>query len=166
MSEERILRYLGCSENVIKHCIAVSKYALEIAEKVKIKVDKELIRKGALLHDMGRCKTHGIEHASIGGDIARELGLGEDIARIVERHVGAGIPAQDARKLGLPNKEYCPITPEEKIIAYADNMVKDFKIISFEESVKEFEKILGRNHPGIERMKKLRDEIGKWMNNP
>lgn len=107
-----------CSENVVEHCLAVSEYAYELALAIKNKgyeVDVELVRLGGLLHDIGRSRTHGIEHGVVGAEILRELGFDEKLALIAERHIGAGITKEEAIELGLPPKDYLPITLEEKL---------------------------------------------------
>ena len=158
-SEIEILRRHGCTEDVINHCIAVSKKALEITKRVRVPLNKELIRSGALLHDLGRCKTHKISHGIRGAKIAEKLGLSRDIINIIERHIGAGISAKEAAKAGLPQKDYFPITLEEKIVSYADNLTIGSRTISFEESLDKFNKVLGKGHPAIKRMKDLHNEI-------
>ena len=60
--ELELLRKENTPENVIKHSQAVCKKAMEIASNFD-NADKDLIKKGALLHDIGRSKTHGITHA-------------------------------------------------------------------------------------------------------
>lgn len=160
--EIELLKKAGCSDKVIEHVVAVAKAALNIADEVKIPVDKELIRIGALLHDIGRAKTHGIDHAAAGAQIAREMGMDERIIRIIERHIGSGIPADEALALGLPEKDYLPITPEEKIVSYSDNLISGSKIISFEEALQRFKRLLGKDHPAIERFLKQHKEIEGW----
>jgi uncharacterized protein len=162
MSDIDTLKNFNCPENVIEHCIAVSKNAAAIADRVKIQVDKDMIKRGALLHDIGRCRTHGVEHGVEGGKIIRELGLGEELAKIAERHIGAGLLSDEARKLGLPAGEYCPKSPEEKIVAYADNITRGKKMISFDEGLARFKKALGEDHPAIKRMEELHEEIQSW----
>ena len=49
-----------------------------------------------MLHDIGRSKTQGIMHGVEGAKIATELGLPEAIVNIIERHLGAGIPKEEA----------------------------------------------------------------------
>ncbi len=65
-----LLKKEGASEKVIKHCIAVSECAVEIASKISkknnIDVDLNLVETGGLLHDLGRSKTHGIAHGIAG----------------------------------------------------------------------------------------------------
>jgi uncharacterized protein (TIGR00295 family) len=121
-----ILKKSGCSENVIAHSKAVETHAVRIA--VLAMADKDLVSRGALLHDIGRGKTHGIEHAVVGGEMAKELGLPESIIHIIERHIGAGLNSDEAAKLGLPRKDYIPLALEEKIVAHADNLVGEHTI--------------------------------------
>lgn len=158
----KILREAGCSINVIEHCEAVARLAVQIAEKCLINgvaVNVQLVHVGAILHDIGRSKTHKVHHAIIGAEIARSLGLPEEIALIIERHVGGGITSDEAIKLGWPNKNYVPETIEEKIVSYADKLIEGSKIISIEESIKRFKKELGADHPAIERIMNLHREI-------
>jgi uncharacterized protein (TIGR00295 family) len=119
----RILRDVGCSEEVINHCKAVRKVAVRIAKKAHANI--QLVEAGALLHDIGRSKTQGILHGVEGAKIATELGLPKSIINIIERHLGAGIPKDEAITLGLPPKDYLPITLEEKIVAHADNLIEN-----------------------------------------
>lgn len=163
MPDIDILKSLNCSRTVIEHCIAVSENSIAIAGRVKPKTDKELIMRGAMLHDIGRCKTHGIFHGIEGAKIIREFGLGEKIAKIAERHIGAGITRDEAEKIGFPPGDFCPKSIEEKIVAYADNLTKGANAISFEESIAKFKKILGKNHPSINRMEELHREIQSWI---
>ena len=99
--------------------------ALRIAEKTQANL--ELVEAGALLHDIGRSQTHGIRHGVEGATIARQLGLPERIVLIIERHVGAGIPREEAVQVELPEKDYLPVSLEEKIVCHADNLIDNGK---------------------------------------
>jgi len=159
-----LLRKAGCPQNVIDHCLKVADLAVEVAEacaKRGIAINIQLVEVGALLHDIGRAKTHSIEHCVIGSQIVTEMGLPDEIARIVERHVGAGIPLEEAVQLGLPPREYIPQTLEEKIVCYADKRIDDGKRVSLEETIKKFAEDLGEDHPAIKRLKDLNAEIIK-----
>ncbi|VVB86469.1 HD domain protein [uncultured archaeon] len=134
----------GCPEGVIEHCRAVAAYAREIATDIRIcalkkgehvKIDIDVVYIGGLLHDIGRSRTHGISHAVEGARIAIENGLDEKLVNIIERHIGAGIPIDEAAALGLPVKDYMPSTLEEKIVAHADNLVSGIKVVSLDEQV-------------------------------
>ncbi len=56
------------------------------------------------------------------------------------------------------------MTPEEKIVSYADYLTFSTRFVSFEESLGKFEKILGKGHPAIEKFRTLHLEIQGWMN--
>lgn len=137
MSEEKdryigLLRKAGCSNPVIRHCSVVAATAAALSEKSPF-FDDALVQAGALLHDIGRSATHGIGHAQAGADICRSLGLGEDLARIVECHTGAGLTADECIQLGLLPIDCIPSTPEGALVACADNLVRGEQVITIEE---------------------------------
>ncbi|KUK61835.1 MAG: Uncharacterized protein XE10_1188 [Methanoculleus marisnigri] len=121
-----LLRRAGCTEGVIAHCRAVRDLALAYASD-------PLVEAGALLHDIGRGVTHDLHHAEAGGAICRSFGLDKAIVAIVERHIGAGLTADECSLLGLVPRDCMPRTLEEKIVAHADNLVKGTRIITIEE---------------------------------
>jgi uncharacterized protein len=122
-------------------------------------VDLALVEAGALLHDLGRSVTHGVGHGAVGGELARGLGLPVAVARIIERHVGAGIPGDEAAELGLPEGEYVPESLEEKVVCYADKLAKGAGEAEFGVTVGEMAEKHGRDHPMIGRMWALHGEI-------
>lgn len=129
-----LLTQTGCSEDVINHCKAVRNIAVKMAKKAGADID--LVKAGALLHDIGRSETHGISHAVQGARIAEKLGLPECIVNIIERHIGAGLSKKEAVKLGLAEKDYIPISLEEKIVCHADNLIDDCRRQKIEKEVK------------------------------
>lgn len=163
---ENDLKYLkqaGCSDSIIEHSIAVTERALEIADRVNIAVERDLIKKGAINHDIGRSKTHGLEHFVVGAAIAAELGMEAAVVRIIERHIGAGIPMKEAVALGLPPKDYMPETPEEIIVSYADNLTHHTTAITIDESLERFRSWLGDEHPMLERLTEMHHTVNAWM---
>ncbi|MCW4050858.1 MAG: HDIG domain-containing protein [Candidatus Bathyarchaeota archaeon] len=153
---------MGCSHHVINHCHNVAKAALRIGHVYELEgytVDLKLIEAGALLHDMGRSKSHEIDHAAIGGKMAREMGLPDNVVRIIERHVGAGIPDDEAHELGLPEGCYVPDTLEEKIVAYADKIVEGNKVVDIKVYLDALTEKYGSDHPSIKRLLVLHREI-------
>jgi uncharacterized protein len=169
---------------VINHIEMVTKKAVEIGRILKEKgfgVDLELLEMGGYLHDIGRSVTHGVSHAVESGKILRKLGFSEALIRMVERHVGAGITAEEAKKLGLPVQNYIPETLEEKILAYADKFLesefvfktvndeqvaerKDVDYGSIEPTLIRFRKLFGQKSPVVLRLENLRDEIENLIN--
>ena len=158
----KLLFKTGCSPAVIKHCKAVAAVATKIAkacEKKELNVDVQLVEIGALLHDIGRSRTHSVDHAVVGVEIAKSLGLPVKLVSIIGCHVGGGITVDEARRLGWPVKSYVPQTLEEKIVAYADKLIEGLRRVPIEQTLEKFSKELGKTHPAIERMKSLHDEI-------
>lgn len=147
-------------ENVIDHCKAVYEKAMKIAANFD-NVNEDLIRKGALLHDIGRSKTHGITHAIEGVKIAEKYGYDDDVLNIIERHIGAGITEEEAEKLGLPKKSYVPQTLEEKIVAHADNLISGSKEVDIDFVIEKWKRTIEDSDDNIERLIKLDNELIK-----
>lgn len=158
------LRKAGCPEQVINHCIVVAKLAVEIACSINPKkdLDLHLVEIGALLHDIGRSMTHGVEHGSVGAAMLEKLGYCSMVVNIVRRHVGAGIPQAEAVALGLPSIDHIPTTMEEKVVCYADKLISGNTRVSFEEALKNLANGLDPNHPAMARFRHLHQEIMKF----
>jgi uncharacterized protein len=131
---EDLLREAGCSTKVITHCRAVRDCACGYAAHNQ-GIDFHLIDQGAMLHDIGRSRTHDIRHAQCGADIIRSMGFSEEIARIVECHTGAGLTADECTILGISPRDCMPRTTEEKIVTHADNLIAGKKRVTIHESL-------------------------------
>lgn len=156
----QLLREVGCQDNVIKHCEAVAELALEIAKNCRDKglnVNMPLVEAGALLHDIGRSKTHSVHHAIEGARLAESLRLPEPVVSIIKRHVGGGITPEEAEKLGWPKGDYTPQTLEEKIVTYADKLIEGSKKVSIEVTLERFSRELPPD--AVERVKRLHEEM-------
>lgn len=123
------------------------------------KVDLRLVEAGALLHDIGRSQTHSIEHGAVGGQIARRLGMPMELAHIIERHVGAGLTQDEARRNNLPKGNYVPETLEEKIVCYADKLIEGAHEVGIDSTIDSFSQELGSDHPAIRRLQNLHKEM-------
>ena len=121
----------GVSTGVLKHVKTVYRFAVIIGSRLidhGNDVNMSLLEAGALLHDIGRSRTHDLSHAIAGCKIAERLGLSKDIISIIRNHIGAGITKAEAIKMGLPAQDYIPISIEEKIVAAADNLALGDKL--------------------------------------
>ena len=123
----------GCKRRVIIHCCTVNAVAEEMVSRIG-RADPKLVTAGALLHDIGRSVDHSIMHAYIGSQIVQAHGLPKEIVDIVRKHTGAGLDEQDVEELGLPPADYMPRTLEEKIVAHADNLVSDNRVVKHDHS--------------------------------
>lgn len=158
--ELKILKQEETPENVIEHSKAVYKKAMVIAANFK-NADKDLIKKRALLHDIGRSKTHGISHAVEGAKIVKQYGYPEEVQNIVERHIGAGITEEESVKLGLPKKSYIPQTIEEKIVAHADNLLSGTKDVDIDFDIAKWKRKIDKPEENIKRLIELDNELIK-----
>ena len=125
---------------VLRHSIHVAEIALEYAQRIG-GMDTNFIECAALLHDIGRFRCPpgsacSSRHGLVGAELLRAEGVDEAIARVAERHVGAGISRQDIieQNLDLPLQNFLPVTREEKIIAHSDNLGKADRRWTIEEA--------------------------------
>ncbi|WP_458405886.1 TIGR00295 family protein [Methanobrevibacter sp.] len=158
--EIELLKKEHTPDNVIEHCIAVCRKAMKIAANFD-NADVDLIRKGALLHDIGRSKTHDITHAIEGVKIAEKYGYDQDVLNIIERHIGAGITESESVGLGLPKKSYVPQTLEEKIVAHADNLVSGSEEVDIDFVIRKWKRRIKDSEDNIERLIELDNELIK-----
>ncbi len=165
-----LLRQAGVSEGDIAHSVKVAEKALEIASRIPKDLDMELVGRGALFHDLGKAKTHEIEHGKLGAEMGAALGLPPTITAVMEKHIRGGLSAEEAVELGLPVKDYTLSTLEERIIIYADRLVDIITdgIVSIrgeKEAEERFEEILrtipkyGKNDKTLERYLGYHQEI-------
>ncbi|MBD3164373.1 HDIG domain-containing protein [Candidatus Woesearchaeota archaeon] len=152
-------------QRVLAHARAVQRIAVRIARRVK-GVDMGVIKIGSLLHDIGRFRCcpgkYSFKHGLIGAEMLRGEGL-DKFADIAERHLGAGITKMDVKEqcMGLPERDFVPVTKEEKIITHADNLVKGDKEIGIKEAVERYRKEIGDETAG--RVRKLWKDVERMM---
>ena len=91
---------------LLNHSWKVATHALRCAAAhPELSVDRALVVRGSLLHDIGIFATNA---PFIGAQLLRTLGM-EAEARICERHTGAGL-----------TPDFLPESLEEKLVCYAD----------------------------------------------
>ena len=174
-SDIDILRSAGMSEGDITHSRHVAEKALEIARRIgRADVDQELVGRGALFHDLGKTKTHAMEHGKIGAELGCGLGLPQEVCDIMEKHIRGGLTEPEARELNLPVKDYTLRRLEERIVIYADRLVDIIhdgivKVASERDAEDRFEEILrtepkyGKNAVTLERYLGYHREIQGLM---
>ncbi len=127
----------------LRHCRSVADLALRINSERHLGLDPQKVETAAMLHDIGIFLTdadgidcHGAEpyirHGILGADLLRREGFPEEIARIAERHTGAGITANDIDEMNLPlpRKDFSPQTLLERLICYADKFYSKTRLDS------------------------------------
>lgn len=152
----------GASEPLLKHSEKVAEVVSRLLQKLKdrkIHANTDLALAGAMLHDIGRTKTHQASHGLEGAEIVRKSGFPEDLARVVERHVGGGIGKGEAKKMFGVEDDLSPKTIEEKLVSYADKLVEGNREVPFSNTMKQYRKKFGGNHLSIKRLARLDREM-------
>jgi ribonuclease Y len=75
-------------QNVLRHLVESAHIGAAIA--AELGVDPKLVKRGALMHDIGKAVTHEVEgsHALIGAELARRLKEPPEVVHAIESHHG------------------------------------------------------------------------------
>ena len=145
---------------LLQHSEAVARKALAICDKhPELGMDRAFVELAAMSHDIGvvECDApgihchgwrHYIQHGLAGAEMLRknppgsllkgmeaaDAALVERLARVCQRHTGAGITRSEVVAQGLPlplpddgSEPYMPETLEEKLVCYADKFFSKSK---------------------------------------
>lgn len=118
---------------LLEHSTQVATLAAALSQRCTThNIDTDFVREAAMLHDIGIYLTnapsilcHGalpyLQHGIEGSKILDRLGLHKH-ALVCLRHIGAGLTANEITQqhLPLPAIDMLPLTPEEKVVCYAD----------------------------------------------
>ena len=76
------------SQNVLRHLVEAAHIGAAIA--AELGVDPKLVKRCALMHDIGKAVTHEVEgsHALIGAELARRLREAPEVVHAIESHHG------------------------------------------------------------------------------
>ncbi|SCF24646.1 HD domain-containing protein [Micromonospora mirobrigensis] len=119
-------------ELVHTHCRIVCEVAEQLLDRHRAPLDVELVRAGALLHDIGVYRLYDstgrldhanyLRHGVLGHALLRDLGLPEELGRFCSHHTGVGLTRDDVRRQGLPLPvdDYTADSGEEQLVMYAD----------------------------------------------
>jgi len=160
---------------LVRHSQAVTKKALEIADRVpQLHPDKKFIAEAAMLHDVGIFLTSApdigclgdkpyICHGVLGREILEKEGYPKH-ALVCERHIGVGLALKEdieRQNLPLPHREMVPISTEEEIICLADKFSSKRPQVQLqEESIDQIRAELTQY--GEHKVKKLNELLKKY----
>lgn len=156
----------------LRHCRSVADLALRINSERSLGLDPATVETAAMLHDIGIFLTdadgidcHGsepyIRHGILGAALLRDEGFTEEIARIAERHTGAGITASDidSMRLPLPRRDYTPESLLERLICYADKFYSKTRLDSAKDLERVRSSMLHHSPATLERFDALQREF-------
>lgn len=159
--EDNELRHI-----LITHSQSVARKALQIVSfHPELHLDARFVEEAAMLHDIGIFLTDApgiccygsqpyICHGRLGAELLRQEGF-ERLARVCERHTGAGITCRQIveQNLPLPHQDFLPETMEEKVVCYADKFYSKTHL-DREKSIEKAEKSLAKfGEEGVERFR-------------
>lgn len=117
---------------VYSNCQAVWRIAELVLALKEHRLDKELVKAGCLLHDIGTYKliqptdtiSVGYVNRGVAGEqIIEEEGLPKALGAILAHHVGLGFTKKHIEEtLPLPHRDLTPKTIEERLVAYATKL--------------------------------------------
>jgi putative nucleotidyltransferase with HDIG domain len=171
-AEKLMRKYLKNKPHKIYHSIKVSKFAYQIAKKIKEKnpklnINLKEVRVLGLLHDIGLSVSKKWRyHVFEGGKLLRKLGYSSYASKI-EKHD----PTHELARHFKIKGDFLPNLIEEKILVYADLHYKRNKFVGPEERFRIGMKDVKRKTPELlplfikydKRRAKLIKEIEKLM---
>ncbi|HEY8482447.1 MAG TPA: HD domain-containing protein [Spirillospora sp.] len=114
------------------HCVIVCEIAEQLVDAGRLDVNRDLVRAGCLLHDVGVYRLPDmsgefdpkqyVRHGVLGYELLRDEGLPEELCRFCSHHTGMGLTRDDIEREGLPVPpgDYVAETDEERLVMYAD----------------------------------------------
>ena len=114
----KLLKQYNTPEEVVAHCLAVTRKALEISDALYTgcRIDRELVKAAAMLHDIAKTKT---DHAATGADYLMRRGYPR-VADIIRSH--HCLTPDDLEALN-----------ESTIVFYADKLINGTIEVGLEE---------------------------------
>lgn len=129
-----LLAEYGGSATWTRHCLAVaeSAAAVGLALQPHRSVNLDSLWSTALLHDIGRYRSHDpIAHGVEGYTLLTQLGH-HGAAFVCASHVLFGLDASEAVDVGLPAQDFIARTDEERIVPLIDYLVEGERATSLD----------------------------------
>ena len=129
----------GMLPNIVAHSLQVCRTATFLVERLRecgIKLDRDLVRASALLHDITKTRslTTGEIHAHTGAELINEMGY-PDVAFIIGHHV-------------ILDETFVSDEPAEvEIVNYADKRILHDRVVSLRERM-DYILVRYAKHPG------------------
>lgn len=120
------------------HCNIVADIAIHLHQKNNLDstiYNLGVVVQAALLHDIGVYTCDGyewlidqppfnkpyVQHTLAGAQILQQEGFSQEVIRCAHVHTGVGLTKDDIKKFGLqlPDGDYVPSTPVQKLITYS-----------------------------------------------
>lgn len=163
----KLIQHYGDGSIWIGHCIAVSRLAARYADifAIKYDLDKGFLETAALLHDIGRYKTHDpILHGLEGYRLLKGLGHHRE-AFVCASHILCGLEKDEAVQYGFPEKDFMPRTLEEQLIPVCDCLVEIDRPTTLEKRVISIKQRYQWSEQFLRRIERAAGRIKKFIHN-
>lgn len=135
-----------------------------LPNSLREQVDMELLKDGALLHDIGvyavqfedfqedESLPRYIEHGFKGAETIKKERLGERLARFASNHTGVGLTRESIEEIGIDvdKQDYLPVSMEEELVCYSDKFHSKYpRFVTYEDAYKSIGKF------GVEKQVRL-----------
>ena len=178
---KKLLKFYKIPKEIVEHSYNVLKNASIISQQIMNsgnKMDYNLVKSGALLHDIGRWiynyengYTDSMDyHEAETENLLTQLGYPE-FGNMLKRHMLGGLTKAEAKQIGYPNpSSMMPNCIEIKIIAISDKIRPEEKIETLDDIINKyktneklqkryFNKCEGLREATIKRVKKIWKEL-------
>jgi uncharacterized protein len=149
----------------VRHCFAVAEAAERLGNVLAkvCQIDRSFLWSAALLHDIGRYKTHDpLLHGVEGYKLLSLLGH-EKEAYVCASHILFGLNAEEAGQLGLPDHDFMPRTIEEKLVPLVDYLIEYDQPTTLERRFSSLRKRNGENSFFLNRLDRAHESARLFM---
>ncbi len=161
----KLLHKYGEGSIWLGHCIAVSRLAETYADIFgdKYAIDKDFVRTAALLHDIGRYKTHDpILHGLEGYRLLSEMGHHRE-AFVCASHILCGLDKTEAVRYGFPQRDFMPRTIEERLIPVCDCLAEVDRPTTLAKRVSSIKRRYEWDEQFLRKIDKAAERVGKFI---
>ena len=177
MDYQSVINHFYKEDDALRHILLV--HSRQVADRAllicrnhpELGLEPEFVEAAAMLHDIGiiQCDApsihcHGTQpyicHGRLGAEMLRGLQVSgfdvEALARVCERHTGAGLSEKEIVEQGLPlpHQDFLPETMAEQVICYADKFYSKTKLRQ-EKTIAQAERSLAKfGEEGLSRFRK------------
>lgn len=149
-----------------------------VAQRPEMPIDPQWVEAAALLHDIGRSRSHGARHPLEGFRLLREKGL-DHLSKTCVSHWLKGRSRNELENDPWFSRELLDelfgsldldeFTPSEKIVALADSLVMQDKLVTVEERYSDASERYGQSswmNDNLEISRKLLIETARLLGQP
>jgi uncharacterized protein len=155
--------HAACDNNFFSLARLAARYADIFAAHYDL--DKSFVKTAALIHDIGRYKTHDpIRHGLEGYRLLTDLGYHRE-AFVCASHILCGLDKDEAMQYGFPEQEFMPRTLEERLIPVCDSLVEYDRPTTLEKRVASIKQRYQWNDHFLWKIERAAERVRNFIDN-